>query len=95
MNDPIESILTGPNFLGVMAAIEKSGDKKALEYLKAMRKEIEELPEIFLQMREQVKKEVIEEITPIIKKDYDGKIEKLVSTMSLLATDLKNEKKKG
>ena len=94
MSELIESIFAGENFRGVQAALEKAGDKKALECLNGMRREIEKLPELINQMRDQIKLEVIEEVTPVIKKEYDTKFERLVSTMSTLATDLKNEKKK-
>ena len=88
--DPITSILTGEHFLGVMKVIEKSGDQKALQHLKGLQDEIEKLPEIFLKMKEKIKQEVTEEL----KQDYDAKIGRMMETMVVLSTDLKEEKKK-
>ena len=88
--DPISSILTGEHFLGVMKAIEKTGDPKALEHLKGLQEDIEKLPEIFLKMKEKIKQEVTEEL----KQDYDAKIGRMMETMVVLSTDLKEEKKK-
>ena len=54
--DPIASILTGESFLGVMEAIKRTGDQKALGHLNSLRSEIEKLPEIFEEMKAQIRK---------------------------------------
>ena len=73
MSEIIDKLLSGANCGSIMATLEKSGDKKALECLQGMKKEIESTPELFKQMCDKVKAKVIKEVTPAIKKELMAK----------------------
>ena len=87
MTDPVEQILTGENFRGLLGEI--SNNPRAIQFLTGMRKEMEKLPEAYLKKMEEMKTEIRDEL----KTDYDAKISQVMSIVLHLSKEMKEQKR--